>query len=41
MVGNMSANMEIAERMSARLGIDFMPILSVIYYSNPAGNGMI
>jgi hypothetical protein len=37
----MHTNLQTALDMSARLGIDFMPILSLIYNTNPAGVGLI
>jgi spermidine synthase len=38
---DMSTNRQAALDMSARLGIDFMPILSLIYNTNPAASGLI
>jgi len=38
---DMNTNLQTALDMSARLGIDFMPILSLIYNTNPAGGGLI
>ena len=38
---DMPANMEKAMTLSAQLDIDLMPILSVIYNTNPAGSGLI
>jgi spermidine synthase len=38
---DMHTNLQTALDMSARLGIDFMPILSLIYNTNPAGVGLI
>jgi spermidine synthase len=38
---DMNTNLQTALDMSARLGIDFMPILSLIYNTNPAGVGLI
>ena len=38
---DMPANMEKAMKLSAQLDIDLMPILSVIYNTNPAGDGLI
>lgn len=40
-VGDMSSNLQTALEMSTRLGIDFMPILALIYNTNPAGSGLI
>jgi len=40
-VRSMHANRQTALDMSARLGIDFMPILSLIYNTNPTGCGLI
>jgi spermidine synthase len=38
---DMAANMQRALQLSAQLGIDLMPILSVIYNTNPVGQGLI
>jgi len=38
---DMSANMEKALEFSEKLGFDLMPILSVIYNTNPVGRGLI
>jgi spermidine synthase len=38
---DMPANMQKAMMLSAQLEIDLMPILSVIYNTNPAGGGLI
>ena len=38
---DMSANMRQAMEMSARLGIDLMRVLSVIYNTNPVDRGVI
>lgn len=38
---DMPANMEKAMALSAQLDIELMPILSVIYNTNPAGSGLI
>jgi len=38
---DMTSNMHRALELSAQLDIDFMPILSVIYNSNPVGEGLI
>jgi spermidine synthase len=38
---DMTANMHTALELSAQLEIDFMPILSVIYNTNPVGDGLI
>ena len=40
-VSDMTANMHTALELSAQLEIDFMPILSVIYNTNPIGEGLI
>jgi spermidine synthase len=39
--GDMSANMRRAQALSAQLGIDLVTILSVIYNTNPVGQGLI
>ena len=36
---DMGANMQAAMQLGEELDIDFLPILSVIYHSNPAGAG--
>jgi spermidine synthase len=38
---DMTANMQQALALSAKLGIDLMPMLSVIYNTNPVGQGLI
>jgi spermidine synthase len=38
---DMPSNMERAVALSTRLGIDLMPILSVIYNTNPSGRGLL
>ena len=38
---DMASNMQTALELSAQLDIDFMPILSVIYNTNPVGDGLI
>ena len=38
---DMTSNMQTALELSAQLDIDFMPILSVIYNTNPVGEGLI
>jgi spermidine synthase len=38
---DMNTNLQTALDMSDRLGIDFMPILALIYNTNPAGSGLI
>ena len=38
---DMTSNMHTALELSAQLDIDFMPILSVIYNTNPVGDGLI
>jgi spermidine synthase len=38
---DMTSNMHTALELSAQLDIDFMPILSVIYNTNPVGEGLI
>ncbi|MDC1287462.1 hypothetical protein N8198_06210 [Gammaproteobacteria bacterium] len=38
---DMASNMQTALDLSAQLEIDFMPILSVIYNTNPVGEGLI
>ena len=41
-LGNdMTSNMQTALELSAQLDMDFMPILSVIYNTNPVGEGLI
>jgi len=38
---DMNANLQTALELSARLDIDFMPMLSLIYNTNPVGGGLI
>ena len=38
---DMASNMQTALELSAQLDMDFMPILSVIYNTNPVGDGLI
>ena len=38
---DMSSNLEKALTLSAKLGFDLMPILGVIYNTNPVGQGLI
>ena len=38
---DMASNMQTALELSAQLDMDFMPILSVIYNTNPVGEGLI
>jgi spermidine synthase len=38
---DMTSNIQVALELSAQLGIDFVPILSVIYNTNPVGEGLI
>jgi spermidine synthase len=38
---DMTSNLQAALELSTQLGIDFMPILSVIYNTNPVGGGLI
>lgn len=40
-IRNMATNMQTAMDLSTRLDIDFMPILSLIYNTNPAGASLI
>jgi spermidine synthase len=38
---DMTSNIQAALELSAQLGIDFVPILSMIYNTNPVGTGLI
>ena len=38
---DMAANLNMAMELSAQIDIDFMPILSAIYNSNPVGDGLL
>ena len=40
-IRDMGENMEIAQRLSARLDLDLMPVLATMYNTNPAGASLV